>query len=307
VAAGRAARGSLRAERGRWLSWLRRRGGAVPEEGRDVDRVDGKAAEPPHAGAPAYDKDQTDSVYLVEEYFDWLDEQPSGQPWFAHLSFLRPHPPFVVPEPYNRMFDPADMGEIVDPADWRDIAARHPYLAYKFDHTPKGHYVYKAEGHVRDWTDDDIRQLKALYLGMVAEVDAQMGRVLDRLKADGAWEDTIVVVTSDHGEMLGDHRFWGKFGFYDQSYHIPLIVRDPRRPAGFGKVYREFTEAVDVTPTLLDLIGVRPAHPLDGRSLRPFLDGAAPADWRTEAHFEYDFRTIASPKAERRFGIASED
>jgi arylsulfatase A-like enzyme len=105
--------------------------------------------------------------------------------------------------------------------------------------------------------------------------------------------------------MMGDHFLLGKGGFFDQSFHIPLIVRDPRRIRQAGKRVDRFTEAIDVMPTLLDLLGQAPPAHLDGRSLAPFLDGRPPRDWREAAHWEFDFRSIGKGSAERHFGLAS--
>ena len=138
---------------------------------------------------------------------------------------------------------------------------------------------------------------------MISETDAQLGRIWAAVKAAGAWDDTIVILTSDHAEMMGDHFLLGKGGFFDQSFHIPLIIRDPRRRKTRGTRVERFTEAVDVMPTLLDLLGDTPAAHLDGRSLAPFLDGKTPASWRDAAHWEFDFRSIEKGSAERHFGL----
>ncbi|TGV62116.1 phosphonate monoester hydrolase, partial [Mesorhizobium sp. M00.F.Ca.ET.158.01.1.1] len=89
------------------------------------------------------------------------------------------------------------------------------------------------------------------------------------------------------------------------SYHIPLIIRDPSRRASAGSSVDHFTEAVDVFPTLLDLIGAAPQRHLDGRSLSPWIDGKEPEGWRDAAHWEFDFRTVAEGEAERHFGVGS--
>ena len=140
---------------------------------------------------------------------------------------------------------------------------------------------------------------------MISEVDAQIGRIWQAIKTAGTWNDTVVVLTSDHAEMMGDHFMLGKGGFFDASYHIPLIVRDPRRKATAGSSVDHFSEAVDVFPTLLDLVGAAPQPHLDGLSLTPWLDGETPAAWRDAAHWEFDFRTVAGNEAETHFGIGS--
>ncbi|TIT46370.1 MAG: phosphonate monoester hydrolase, partial [Mesorhizobium sp.] len=119
----------------------------------------------------------------------------------------------------------------------------------------------------------DFRRIRAIYYGMISEVDAQLGRLWQALKTEGAWDNTIIVLTSDHAEMMGDHFMLGKGGYFDGSYHIPLIIRDPRHRKAAGSTVDRFTEAVDILPTLIDLLGVAPEPHLDGCSLKPFLSG----------------------------------
>ncbi|TIN82585.1 MAG: phosphonate monoester hydrolase, partial [Mesorhizobium sp.] len=99
---------------------------------------------------------------------------------------------------------------------------------------------------VHDWSEDDFRRIRAIYYGMISEVDAQLGRVWQAVKATGAWDDTIIVLTSDHAEMMGDHFMLGKGGYFDGSYHIPLIIRDPRQGKATGGSVDSFTEANDI-------------------------------------------------------------
>ena len=142
---------------------------------------------------------------------------------------------------------------------------------------------------------------------MISEVDAQLGRIWQAVKAAGAWDDTIVILTSDHAEMMGDHFMLGKGGFFDGSYHIPLIIRDPRQQQG----RRHHASTASPKPStscrrLLDLLGRRRA----AASRRP-LAGAVPR--RRNARRPGATRRIGSsisarsPKgtAERHFGIGS--
>ena len=107
--------------------------------------------------------------------------------------------------------------------------------------------------------------------------------------------------------MLGDHYMWGKEGYFDQAYHIPLIIRDPRRTAdaGRGEVVGEFTEAIDLMPTILEWLGLESAQ-CDGRSLIPFLRGESPPAWRQEAHWEFDFRDPVDERSGAAFGLGSD-
>jgi len=300
------ARVLLRESEENWHSWLRNQGLTLPDPPRDIHLPVRGDVEPVSAEAPAYTEDQTQTAFLTDAFLDWLQEQTPGQPWFTHISFLRPHPPFIVPAPYNTMFDAATVDSPIDLRAWQDIASTHPFLRYAFQIWDKSNFIHGAEGPITDWSEDDLRQIKATYYGMIAEVDAQIGRIVDGLKKANAWDDTLIVLTTDHGEMLGDHRMLGKLGFYEQSFHVPLIIRDPAQPQGHGRTITHFTEAVDVTPTIEAAIGVQPAHPLDGKALQPFLRGETPDDWRKEAHWEYDFREVASQQAEIALSLHSE-
>jgi arylsulfatase A-like enzyme len=119
-------------------------------------------------------------------------------------------------------------------------------------------------------------------------------------------ESTLVVLTSDHGEMGGDHWLLEKLGFWDESYHVPLIVVDPRPAAdgARGTIVDAVTESVDVLPTICDYMGVDVPRQADGWSLHPFLRGEpAPAHWRDTAHFEWSFSDPVHLLAENAFGI----
>jgi arylsulfatase A-like enzyme len=285
-----------------WLSWLRSRG-RDDATSRDI-HVPAGAARGSISDAPtAYSADETQTAFLAGEFIRWLGEQEGR--WFAHISFLRPHPPFSVPEPFNRMF-PADEGPGFARAASREVEeASHPYLAYAMPLLDKGSFIHGAEGPVSDWTAADFAAIRAIYYGMIAEVDAQVGRIRRALEEAGAWENTLVIFTSDHAEMAGDHWTLGKGGFFDGSYHIPLIIRDPAAGAAEGRAVDDFTSAADIFPTLCERLGVEPANGLDGRSLLPFIMGGDAAGWRDTAFWEFDFRDIAHGGAERHFGLAS--
>ena len=208
-----------------------------------------------------------------------------------------------MPEPYNTLYDPDDGPDFQRAESPRQETAAHPFLDYVIGRQKRGKFLPGMKGKVSSFSDEDFRAIRALYYGMISETDAQLGRIWQAIRKAGAWDDTIIILTSDHAEMMGDHFMLGKGGFFDQSFHIPLIVRDPRLRKTAGSVVDKFTEAVDVMPTLLELLDTEiPAH-LDGRSLAPFLRGKQPSDWRDAAHWEFDFRSIEKGSAERHFGL----
>lgn len=269
-----------------WLAWLAAQGIDVSMGSPDIHRPT-NGSKVIDTSPPVYSADQTETAFMTDAFMRWHGAQEDG--WFAHLSFIRPHPPFAVPAPYNTMYDPNDCGGFARAADPKMEGKIHPFVAAELERTKAGKFLPGRKGKVRDLTDADFRQIKALYYGMISEVDAQLGRLFAHLKTTGQWDDTIVILTSDHAELMGNHFSLGKGGYFDGSYHVPLIIRDPRRKARAAGVTL-FTEAVDLFPTLLDLMNL-PAQPwLDGKSLLPFLDGKTPADWRRHAHFEFDFR-----------------
>ncbi len=281
-----------------WLSWLRARGVATPP-GLDIHLPATGPADPPRGRPPAYSAEETETAFLTDEFLRWLSEQ--SRPWFAHLSYLRPHPPFIVPEPYASMYSPDEGPDFVRAPDIEAEAGQHPFLAQALKTADKGDFVRGASGPVAEWDERACRQIRATYWGMISEVDAQVGRVVAGLKAAGAWDDTVVAFTSDHGEMMGDRHLFGKLGWFEQSYHVPLVIRDPGRAAR-GTAVERFTEAVDIVPTILDAVGAEVPGHLDGRTLISFLDGDEPVNWREEAHWEFDFREVASGAAERIYG-----
>lgn len=293
-----------------WLSWLQAQGIDAGAGSPDIHRPavgPGKVGGDVTNAPPVYSKDQTPTAFLAGEFIRWLGEQEQVVPWFAHISFISPHPPFIVPEPYNTMYDPADGPAFQRAANWQAEAESHPYLAYDLGRQKRTKFIPGIEGKVPDWSEENFRRIRAIYYGMISELDAQLGRVWQALKAADAWDNTVIVLTSDHAEMMGDHFMLGKGGFFDASYHIPLIIRDPSRGTTAGASVDRFTEAVDIFPTLVDLIGAAPQRHLDGRSLMPWLDGDRPGDWRDAAHWEFDFRSVADSEAERHFGIGSRD
>jgi arylsulfatase A-like enzyme len=150
--------------------------------------------------------------------------------------------------------------------------------------------------------------VRAVYAGLAAEVDHHLGRVFRALRDSGRWDDTVVVFTADHGEQLFDHWMLGKAGYFDQSAHIPLIIRDPAAAsgAGRGRAVAHVSESVDLLPTILALAGLTPPRNADGRSLLPFCAGETPADWRDEAHWSYYFGNVRSRRLERALGLPTD-
>ena len=214
------------------------------------------------------------STFQTDRLIEWIERQAG--PWFAHSSYLRPHPPYMAAGHFAGMYDPATLPP---PVPMAGDGARHPF-----------HDVLLGIRDAAAPADPEmLGHLRAQYFGMISEVDAQLGRLWAALERLGHWDNTVIIVTSDHGEQLGDQGLKGKVGFFDSSFHIVGIVRDPSHVDVHGTVVGEFTENVDLLPTIAEVIGIEVPAQCDGHSLMPFVRGVNCA-WRTAAHYEFDWR-----------------
>ncbi len=292
-----------------WRADLKAKGYAVPDDPMAVFAPVGtsRAEDGSERPKPLYAAEDSDSAFIADHVLRYLSVR-QHQPWFVHAVFLRPHPPLIAPEPFNTLYGHAQVPAPRRRDSVAAEAAQHPYLAHLLAMQRRpGYYI----GHDVDLQAIDtaaIADLRATYYGLISEVDAQIGRLIACLKETGEYDHTLIVFTADHGEMLGDHWLFGKEGYFDQAYHVPMIVRDPRRAADAarGRVVEAFTESVDIMPTILEWLGLEVPAQCDGQSLLPFLRGTPPEGWRREVHWEFDFRDIPTQEPETTLGISSD-
>lgn len=224
--------------------------------------------------------DHSETAYLSMRAADFIRSQ-ANQPWCLHLSYVKPHWPYVAPAPYHAMFRDAPQRPVIRAKHERNSA--HPVVR-----------AFQQHEESLNFSSEAIAQhVKPTYMGLVAELDAQLGTVLSALEESGQTGNTMVVFCADHGDMLGDHWLGEKELFYEAAVRIPLIVVDPRREADAarGKVVEEMVEAIDVLPTILDGLGVDPdayQHCIEGRSLVPLVQGRQLA-WRDAVFSEADY------------------
>lgn len=243
-----------------------------------------------HAASAFYNAEHSDSAYVVNSTMRHVRAR-HGAPWACHCSFFKPHPPWLNPKPFSEAYHP-DCGHVglrdARPGSKDAQAALHPWLRWRLTHPSQ-------LANVAPESEDDLALLRSQYWASCAEVDDQLGRLFAFLKERGEWGRTLVVFTADHAEQLGEHWLLSKTGFFDGSYHLPLLVRDPRPccDSSRGSVVNALTEAVDVMPTVLEAMGVAIPAQVDGQSLMPFLrtmGGQVPPYWRSAVHWEFDFR-----------------
>lgn len=291
--------------RSAWTRFLAARGYEFDAEAEDVRKpvkdYPGAAERGPTFAPSFYTAEDSDTAFIVNNAISFVESR-DAKPWFLHLSIERPHPPFIAPEPYNALYHPDDVPDFRRAPSPEEESLQHPYVAYML-RQHLGRESLDPASHLNSETV--MRQLRATYYGLMAEVDHHLGRLFARLKELGQYDDCLIVFTSDHGEQLWDHWLLGKEHYFDQSFHIPLIVRAPGgdMDGARGRVVEAFTENVDVMPTILDTLGRNIPLQCDGASLSEFLRGGDPGGWRQEAHWELDFRDIVNGRPEAEMGI----
>jgi len=222
-------------------------------------------------------EEDSETPWLTGEAIRFMD-QAEG-PWCAHLSYIKPHWPYIVPAPYHDMFGPGHVPPATrDPV---ELEGAHPV------------YQVFLDGKIAQaFQREEVRQkVIPAYMGLIKQCDDQLGRLLDHLEATGRMQDTMIVLTSDHGDYLGDHWMGEKDLFHDPSAKIPMIIHDPRPEADAtrGVTCDALVESLDLTATFIEAAGGSvPGHIVEGRSLLPWLRGETP-DWRDFVISEYDY------------------
>lgn len=281
-----------------WRAYLMDKGYDVPPYP-EIFRPTGPRPEDP----ALYRAEDSDTAFLTDETIRALRARKQG--WFAHLTYIRPHNPLVAPEPYNRMYDPATLPKPARAGTMAEEQAVHPYIGPCHDRNPIAGMVEGFSDLAP--TDENIQQLRAIYLGLATEVDHHFGRIIAFLKETGQYDQTLIIVTADHGEMLGDRYVWAKSSYHDAAYHVPLIIRDPALPGSAGSARDLPTESIDITPTILDRSGLDVPQTMNGRSLMPVLRGETPRDWRSFTFSELDFGNPVTPTLpQKRLGLKPE-
>jgi len=290
--------------RNAYFGWVESQGLKMPKPRENIWLPQGTSPGGATAEPAVIPKELSDTAWFTQRGLDYLRGH-AGKPWFLHLGYYRPHPPFIAPTPYNAMYRPQDMPKVVRASSPAEEAKQNALLAHYIREIKQASFFQDGKALGSDMSEAEVAQMRATYCGLMSEIDDHLGRVFAYLKATGQWDDTLIVFTCDHGEQAGDHYLLGKIGYFDESYRIPMIIRDPRADANIsrGTIVENFTETIDTMPTILEWLGLPVPRQCDGRSLLPFVEQGAPADWRTEVHYEFDFRDVFYSKPETSLGI----
>jgi arylsulfatase A-like enzyme len=237
-------------------------------------------------------EEDSETPWLTTKAIEFMKEKTG--PWCAHVSYIKPHWPYIVPAPYHNMY-----GENHVPAPTRDTVEREdPQPVFG---------AYMENKIATAFQRDEVRKkVIPAYMGLIKQCDDQLGRILEHLEQTDTLKDTMIVLTSDHGDYLGDHWLGEKDLFHEQSVKVPMIIYDPRAGADAtrGTTSDALVESIDLAPTFVDFAGGKIAdHILEGRSLTPLMHGET-VKWRDVAISEYDYS--ATPQAVK-LGLAPRD
>ena len=227
------------------------------------------------SGQSAY---QVHDEYVTAATVDYLNqlgvEQRAGQleqPFCITVGYMLPHAPFVARKEDFDLYRYTISLPTIDEPFSENL---HPHIRWWREHTD-----------IKSVTEIEIRRARAAYWGLVGRIDIMIGEILDALTANNLMENTAIVYTSDHGDMLGEHGLWWKHTFYEHSARVPLIISWPEKIAG-NQRRKEVVSALDATATLLEMLDAPPLPGSSGRSLLPLVT-EPDATWDNVAFSEY--------------------
>lgn len=222
-------------------------------------------------------EEDSETPWLTTQTMEFMD-QAKG-PWCAHVSFIKPHWPYIVPAPYHNMFGPNHVPQ----ARRHDMELENPHPVFG---------AYQGNKIAQAFQREEVRdKVIPAYMGLIKQCDDQLGRLLDHLETTDTLKDTMIVLTSDHGDYLGDHWMGEKDLFHEQSVKVPLIIFDPRDSADATRATTcdALVESIDLAATFVEAAGGKvPDHIIEGRSLLPWLRGETP-EWRKFVISEFDY------------------
>ncbi|MBD2845947.1 sulfatase-like hydrolase/transferase [Paenibacillus sp. IB182496] len=209
--------------------------------------------------------------YIANRTIEALRDRDTSKPLLLNAMFVAPHPPLEVPEPwYSRVRE-----------------ARLPDNVGVWAEGQSPLQLYNLPGFVGSrYTREDWARIWPVYLGLVSLLDDCVGMIIEELKRQGIYDETLIVFTSDHGEMLGSHGLWQKMCMYEESVRTPLWFKFPASAGLAPRRVAQPASAIDVLPTICDYAGVPAPAGLDGHSLMPLLRGE-PAEAR-DIFIQYD-------------------
>ncbi len=222
------------------------------------------------------DYDEEVGFFARRRIFDYAKDRVA--PFCMVVSFIHPHDPYVARPEWWNLYDPADI----------DMPDTTPALDPHSKRVMTG-----IEADVVEVTDDEVRNARHAYYANTSYVDSKLGELVQALEETDQLDDTIVIMTADHGDMLGERGLWYKMSFFEHSARVPLVMAGPG--VARGAAVPTACSLVDLLPTMLDIADAAPdlGMPVDGRSLWPVATGGA--DTGDEAIGEYCAECASHP------------
>ncbi|ODA35278.1 phosphonate monoester hydrolase [Veronia pacifica] len=223
----------------------------------------------------------SETAYTTDRAMHFISEC-RDKPWCLHVSYIKPHWPYIAPEPFHNMYGIDDLL----PHNAHPNERKDPHPVVK---------AFMAHRESQAFSSQEVRErVIPVYMGLISQIDHHLKRLFDHLKETGQDKNTVIVFTSDHGDYLGDHWLGEKELFHEASARIPLIIYDPRCGADRtrGTISDHLVEAIDLVPTFTELAGAAPAnHQVEGRSLIDLITGdiSSSEQWRQYAVSETDY------------------
>lgn len=214
--------------------------------------------------------------YFAEKAVEGIQERDPDKPLLLNAMFLAPHPPFQIPEPWYSL--------VAD----KDFDLPENVGVYYSNQSPL--QMYNLPGAVGAcYNRAHWKEAWRVYLGLVAMLDNCVSRIIKELKAQGIYEESLIIFTSDHGEMLGSHGLFQKMCMYEEASRVPLYMKFPKKEnqGMAGKVIKDTVSHVDLMPTLCEYLDLKPGHIMDGKSLMPMISGKRDGK-EGQAFIQYD-------------------
>jgi arylsulfatase A-like enzyme len=196
--------------------------------------------------------------YITQTSLDAIRGRDRSKPMALSAMYLAPHPPLDVPEPWFSRWSE------------QDIELPENVGVWSKDQSPL--QLYNLTGAIGTrYTREQWKEIWRVYLGLVSLLDDSVGMLIEELKVQGIYDDTLIIFTSDHGEMLGSHRLWQKMCMYEESVRTPLMFKLPKSQGVMAGKSDALVSSIDVFPTLCDALGIEAPQRISGWSLMPLI------------------------------------
>lgn len=211
--------------------------------------------------------------FFTSETEKFIRSDKSGKPWAAVLSYFGPHLPVAPPKPWDTLYA---LNQAILPDNFEDDLsgkpARQSEISKSYFNSP--------------WTDDQFKDYIRRYWGYCGYIDEQIGRIFNLLMTTGQWQNTLIIFTSDHGDMLAGHGMIFKLAAngYEELFNVPAIIKLPKAQEA-GKRHQALTSSVDLLPTILQAANISIPDSMDGESLIPLIESDS-KDWRNAVFSE---------------------